>query len=387
VAETVTVSSEALNNLVTESPSVAVARRQQLPISARQRSRHSDSPSCSTPTCLGGKRQHSSFLGGGPTGFPTSEDGQASTNAIFGNVGNSAPASTPSARSRCISNSVQREYGGPPPAWSTTKRGGNSQQRERVLRLQQRRPESPSSTTEEAERSAERGGPQRRHERTPAGEQPGRPMAQNKTFFFANYKDRHQKEIYGGGRANVPTAAMRAGDSPRELHDSRSAHGPAFSRQRDPGEPASIRTAQRIHDSTTRCQTPHLSSAWGCTSSSSRRPATGTAPTSESTTRLEERTRCSCAPATIPQPNSIQFESGNALTQPRIRDTKLTTATGVVGLDEDPLHAPRSTSSGSLTNYDKTRADRATSMVARRTRRWGSRPPPSLGPNQVGFPR
>src|SRR6185295_8593963 len=34
----------------------------------------------------------------------------------------------------------------------------------------------------------------------------------NKTFFFVNYEGSNDKAVFGGGRANVPTAAMRNGD-------------------------------------------------------------------------------------------------------------------------------------------------------------------------------
>ena len=39
----------------------------------------------------------------------------------------------------------------------------------------------------------------------------GGPLATGKTFFYANYEGSNDKAIFGGGRAIVPTAAMRSG--------------------------------------------------------------------------------------------------------------------------------------------------------------------------------
>src|SRR5204862_4541125 len=44
------------------------------------------------------------------------------------------------------------------------------------------------------------------------GASTGGPLVQGRLFFYGNYEGSNSKSIFGGGRATVPTAAMRNGD-------------------------------------------------------------------------------------------------------------------------------------------------------------------------------
>ena len=77
------------------------------------------------PNVLGGT-DDMQFLGGRTYGVSYIQDGQASTNAIFGTVGNSAPGLDSIAEIQVLSNSYSAEYGGLAGVVVTTKRGGNA---------------------------------------------------------------------------------------------------------------------------------------------------------------------------------------------------------------------------------------------------------------------
>src|SRR4029078_11266187 len=77
------------------------------------------------PNVLGGT-DDIQFLGGRTYGVSYIQDGQASTNAIFGTVGNSAPGLDAVAEVQVLSNSYSAEYGGLAGVLVTTKRGSNS---------------------------------------------------------------------------------------------------------------------------------------------------------------------------------------------------------------------------------------------------------------------
>ena len=76
------------------------------------------------PNVLGGT-DDMQFLGGRTYGVSYIQDGQASTNAIFGTVGNSAPGLDAISELQVLSNSYSAEYGGLAGVVVTTKRGGN----------------------------------------------------------------------------------------------------------------------------------------------------------------------------------------------------------------------------------------------------------------------
>ena len=124
LAETVSVSAEAINNIVVESPSVSVGLDTQQLRDLPRNSRDMQSFLLLNPNVLGGG-DDMQFLGGRTYGVSYVQDGQASTNAIFGTVGNSAPGLDAIAEVQVLSNSYSAEYGGLAGVVVTTKRGGN----------------------------------------------------------------------------------------------------------------------------------------------------------------------------------------------------------------------------------------------------------------------
>ena len=124
ITETVSVSAEAINNIVVESPSVSVGLDSQQLRDLPRNSRDMQSFLLLNPNVLGGG-DDMQFLGGRTYGVSYVQDGQASTNAIFGTVGNSAPGLDAIAEVQVLSNSYSAEYGGLAGVVVTTKRGGN----------------------------------------------------------------------------------------------------------------------------------------------------------------------------------------------------------------------------------------------------------------------
>ena len=150
------------------------------------------------------------FLGGRTYGVSYIQDGQASTNAIFGTIGNSAPGLDAVSEIQVLSNSYSAEYGGLAGVVVTTKRGGlqyrgtgfydyngnglNALTYNQTLAGVER--SDPNTDTHEHRWGASIGGP----------------LMSGKLFFYSNYEGSNSKAIFGGSRANVPTAAMRVGD-------------------------------------------------------------------------------------------------------------------------------------------------------------------------------
>jgi Carboxypeptidase regulatory-like domain len=91
VNETVTVSGEALNNITLESQAIARGLDEQQLRDLPRASRDIQSFLLLNPNVVGGSGTDIQFLGGKTYGVSYIQDGQASTNAIFGTVGNSAP--------------------------------------------------------------------------------------------------------------------------------------------------------------------------------------------------------------------------------------------------------------------------------------------------------
>jgi carboxypeptidase family protein len=208
VTETVTVSAEGAN-IVVESPAVSVGLDQQQLRDLPRNSRDMQSFLLLNPNVLGGS-EDVQFLGGRTYGVSYVQDGQASTNAIFGTIGNSAPGLDAISEVQVLSNSYSAEYGGLAGVVVTTKRGGNAYRGSAFYDFNN---DSLNALTyNQKQAGTERGDPNSDTHAHRWGASLGGPLNANKTFFFVNYEGSNEQAIYGGGRANVPTQAMRNGD-------------------------------------------------------------------------------------------------------------------------------------------------------------------------------
>jgi hypothetical protein len=213
--ETVTVTGEAINNITLDSGAIARGLDEQQLHDLPRNSRDIQSFLLLNPNVLGGF-DDIQFLGGRTYGVSYIQDGQASTNAIFGTVGNSAPGLDAISEVQVLSNSYSAEYGGLAGVLVTTKRGGNSYRGTafydfnsnglNALTYNQKLGRS------EAELATLRDDPNSDTRQHRWGASVGGPLKTGKTFFYANYEGSNDKAIFGGGRATVPTAAMRGGD-------------------------------------------------------------------------------------------------------------------------------------------------------------------------------
>jgi hypothetical protein len=215
VAETVTVSAEAKTDIVVESPALAQGLDEQQLRDLPRSSRDMQSFLLLNPNVLGGT-DNPQFLGGRTYGVSYIQDGQASTNAIFGTVGNSAPGLDSISEIQVLSNSYSAEYGGLAGVVVTTKRGGNAYRGTAFYDFNANELNALTYNQKYGltdEQLADlRNDPNADTHQHRWGASFGGPLVQNKTFFFANYEGSNDKAIYGGATATVPTAAMRAGD-------------------------------------------------------------------------------------------------------------------------------------------------------------------------------
>src|SRR5665647_1051835 len=112
IGETVNVSAEAPANVITlDSPSVSRSLDAQQLRDLPRNSRDIQSFLYLNPN-VAGTSDDIQFLGGRTYGVSYVQDGQASTNAIFGTVGNSAPGLDAIQEMQVLSNSYSAEYGG-----------------------------------------------------------------------------------------------------------------------------------------------------------------------------------------------------------------------------------------------------------------------------------
>ena len=211
VNETITVSGEAANNITLDSQAISRGLDAQQLHDLPRSTRDIQDFLLLNPNVVGGSGDTDiQFLGAKTYGVSYIQDGQASTNAIFGTVGNSAPGLDAVEELQVLSNSYSAEYGGLAGVVVTTKRGG--QQYRGTGFFDFNSDGLNALTYNQTLSGVERGDPlSDTHERRWGGSLGG-PIFGSKLFFYANYEGSNNKAIFGGGRATVPTAAMRAGD-------------------------------------------------------------------------------------------------------------------------------------------------------------------------------
>ena len=237
VNETITVSGEAANNITLDSQAISRGLDAQQLHDLPRSSRDIQSFLLLNPNVVGGS-DDIQFLGAKTYGVSYIQDGQASTNAIFGTVGNSAPGLDAVEELQVLSNSYSAEYGGLAGVVVTTKRGG--QQYRGTAFFDYNADGLNALTYNQTLSGVERGDPHSDTHEHRWGGSLGGPLLGSKLFFFGNYEGSNDKAIYGGGRATVPTAAMRARRLQRQ-HDR-----PQRSRRRASRSPGSGSPPDRI---------------------------------------------------------------------------------------------------------------------------------------------
>ena len=141
VNETITVSAEGANNITLDSQAISRGLDEQQLRDLPRDTRDVQSFLLLNPNVVGGSGTDIQFLGGKTYGVSYIQDGQVSTNAIFGTVGNSAPGLDAVSEIQVLSNSYSAEYRRP------RGRGDHHQARRKpvsghlLLRFQQRQPE------------------------------------------------------------------------------------------------------------------------------------------------------------------------------------------------------------------------------------------------------
>ena len=197
------------------------------------------------PNVLGGI-DDMQFLGGRTYGVSYIQDGQASTNAIFGTVGNSAPGLDAIAEVQVLSNSYSAEYGGLAGVVVTTKRGGNRYRGTAFYDFNSDEPER-AHLQPEARPGVERGDPNSDTHEHRWGASFGGPLDRaTRRSSSRTTRARTTRRSTAAAGPTCPTAAMRDGDFSRhDDHDQGPADRAAVPRQRDPGEPDRPRGAER----------------------------------------------------------------------------------------------------------------------------------------------
>lgn len=325
------------------------------------------------------------FLGGRTYGVTYVQDGQASTNAIFGTVGNSAPGLDAIAEMTVLSNSYSAEYGGLAGVVVTTKRGGNAY---RGTGFYDFNNDSLNALTYNQKLAGvERGAPNSDTHEHRWGAGIGGPLKSGKTFFYANYEGSNSKAIFGGGRANVPTAAMRNGDF----------SGANFI-IRDPltGQPfpGNVIPADRIDPAARRITDFFYPLPNRGTLSSGMGVFQEFVPGIRNRQRADLRVDHELSGSNSlflrgsyqhRDPSVISFEGGNALTNLGIQKRTINTATAIAGWTK--IFSPTVVNEFRA-GYNYDHAFRQSNYnVHEVNAALGLENPPSIGPERVGFPR
>jgi hypothetical protein len=387
--ESVIVTAEALNNITTDSPAITRGLDEQQLHDLPRNSRDIQSFLLLNPNVLGGF-DDIQFLGGRTYGVSYIQDGQASTNAIFGTVGNSAPGLDAIAEVQVLSNSYSAEYGGLAGVLVTTKRGGSDYRGTafydfnsnglNALTYNQKLGLTPEQL------AGLRDDPNADTHQHRWGVSLGGPLKTGKTFFYANYEGSNDKAIFGGSRANVPTAAMRGGDF----------RGTAIN-PRDPltGQPFpnQVIPANRISPQARAIMDFFYPLPNRGTQSNGYGVYQQFVPKTRNRNRADLRLDHEASGSDSIflrgsyqhfDPNAVTFEAGNALTNLPILNRKLDTASGIAGWT-------RIFSSTVLNefrvgyNFDKT--SRQSTFINRDlATQFGLEVPPSMPATRRGFP-
>jgi hypothetical protein len=385
LTESVTVSAEGANNITLESQSITRGLDEQQLRDLPRSSRDIQSFLFLNPNVVGGS-DDMQFLGGKTYGVSYLQDGQASTNAIFGTIGNSAPGLDAIAELQVLSNSYSAEYGGLAGVVVTTKRGANDHHGSAFYDFNENGLNA--LTYNQKLSGVERGDPlsDTRHQRW--GASLGGPIRSGKTFFFANYEGSIEKAIFGGGRATVPTQAMRNGD-----------FSATSIRPRDPrtGQPFpnAIIPADRIDPAARNImnffwplpnQSQTVSGGYGVFQQF--------VPVTQDRHRADLRLDHEASKNDslflrgsyqFRDPQSVTFEAGNALTNMPYLKRSLNTASVVGGWTK--IFSPTVVNEFRFGyNYDKSSRE-STFVAADVSRQLGLEPAPSLGADRHGFPQ
>src|SRR3954465_3729798 len=209
INETVTVAADAINNITLESQAISRGLDEQQLHDLPRNSRDIQSFLLLNPNVVGGA-DDLQFLGAKTYGVSYIQDGQASTNAIFGTIGNSAPGLDAISEMTVLSNSYSAEYGGLAGVIVSTKRGANKFHGTAFTDYNAN--ELNALTYGQTLTGVERSDPNADTHDYRYGGSLGGPVITNRTFFFGNYEGSRQKQLGGGAQGVVPTAAMRTGD-------------------------------------------------------------------------------------------------------------------------------------------------------------------------------
>ena len=385
MSETVTVTADAQNNITLDSGAISRGLDSQQLRDLPRNSRDVQDFLLLNPNVVGGSDTDIQFLGAKTYGVSYVQDGQASTNAIFGTVGNSAPGLDAVEELQVLSNSFSAEYGGLAGVVVTTKRGSNAFHGSGFYDFNN---DGLNALTYNQKLSGvERGDPLSKTHNNRWGGSFGGPIIASKLFFFGNYEGSNDKAIYGGSRATVPTQAMRNGDfSGTDLHPTDPLTGEEFANQIIPAnriDPVAQKVMNFFYPLPNQDGT--VNGGYGVFQQF--RPET----------RNRQRTdgRLDYQPSgndTVflrgsyqhRDPSNIIFEGGNALTNLPILDTKINTASFVGGwtrvlsgtkINEMRIGYNLDTSKRQSTFH----ADDVSAQL-------GLDPAPSLGPDRLGFP-
>jgi hypothetical protein len=381
--ETVTVTADAINNITLDNPSISRGFDEQQLHDLPRSTRDIQSFLVLNPNVVGGS-DDLQFLGGKTYGVSYIQDGQASTNAIFGTVGNSAPGLDAVSEVSVLSNSYSAEYGGLAGVVVTTKRGANTYRGTGFFDFNSN--DLNALTYNQTLAGVERGDPLSDTHEYRWGGSTGGPLIQGKLFFYANYEGSNDKSIFGGGRANVPTAAMRNGDfRGTPITPSDPDTGLPFDNQVIPADriDPSARSIMDFFYPLPNQGT--LASGFGVFQQFV--PETRHRQRFDVRVDHEASKNDSLFFRTSYQnrdPNSITFEGGNALTNLPILNTRLNTSS-VIGGWTRILSATMVNELRAGYNYDNSRRE-STFTAAQVTSELGIENAPSLGADRRGFP-